>query len=377
VSRELSAETLKNLHAESGAKIPENAAFVSVQGSDEHTAVETASAVVQELIKKDAYRQLVGSMVAFRRAYAVCYRQMQDLLAAEPEGTIPTMVEDIFIGVSASESAKPFDENALMKGIVETVLPWLADTVNAHTDTDEAEEKIIKDAAEERRRLSPIPLGFTHHQHQDDKVLTRERGLVLVGYGPALNWLVDSLLKCLAENGTVEGDPIQVVHLRETAPKRGESHRYLASLPVNNWQGCCNTNKGVATVMGTFVADQLALQPDLLICSNMGLAFTRGFTGRPVAASAGDAYKQFSRWCERAGCAFIGLIPVPDKSAQDVTGLEYEQLRTFAHLRQVCVRIAPDDPDSYEIQIGTGSILKALVTDVEAHRKLNVIVTGR
>lgn len=319
--------------------------------SEDQRALIRAAKSAEPLMKNvPVLRQLMGGMAAFRQMYTVFYRKLHETLEAEPEGTVDVMVEDLLVQAAMYESSKPFDEHVLMQSIVDSVLPLLADIVDEHSDADRKEAIDEEAVANELRRNTPIPLGFKHAPQQEEPTLTRDRGLVLTGWEPAIMWLIDKIV----ERTLLAKQPaFSVVRFMKNPPK-GEPNANLIRLARNAWKGCGNDKrKSLPLVMGEFVMDQLTSPPDLLICDSMADAYTRGFTGRADGASAGDAYRAFSSWCKDACCAFVGGVPTMDKSVPDVRGNDFEQLRTFAHLRSVDVQEEADGlaEDHYRIVV--------------------------
>lgn len=317
--------------------------------SEDQKALIRAAQSAEPLMKRKEFKQVVGSLAAFRQCYAVAYRKLHEMLQAEPEGTVDPMVEDLLIQSAMYESSKAFNEHTLMDGVINSVLPWLAETIDQHVEDDKKQEQAERDEAEEARRATPIPLGFKHAPQQEDANLTRERGLVLVGWRPAVEWLLDKITEqvLLAKQPT-----FTVVRFMERPPK-GEPNPHLIRLARNAWKGCCNTKESLPLVMGEFVFDMLQAPPDLLMCDCLPDAYTRSFTGRADGATAGDAHRVFSKWCKEACCAFVGGVPTGDKLSPDLKGNEFEQLRTFAHLRSIEVLEEAEGlaPDHYRIVV--------------------------
>ena len=365
----LSVTLLKQITAEE-----KFAELLPPEATEEQRNLLAAAAAADPIMKKTEMRQLIGSMIAFRQAYATAYRELQEQLAAEGEGLHP-MVEDMIIQSSMYHSSKPFNEHELMQGIIETVLPWVADVIDKHSKIDMDEDKKAKIAEAEARAATPIPLGFKHSLPQEDTVLERHRPLVLVGWQPALLWLLDQITIHVM---LAKKPAFMLLRFMEFAPKAG-SGSHLIRLPISKWEGCCNTNKALARTMGEHVAQQLTYEPDLLICDNMVKAYTAGFFGRPDGAAAGDANKHFSAWCKLAGCGFVGGIPTQGMERPDTSGGEYEQLRTFAYLRSLAVVEEGEGlaPDHYRISLNDGiAVFDVEKSKLDHYGKPTIIVPG-
>jgi hypothetical protein len=315
--------------------------------TEEQRALVAAAESVAPLMQQPEIRRVLGAFIAFRQAYALAYRELQDRLAAYPD--LHPMAEDLLVQSSIAESNKPFDEHALMDGFINTVLPWAADVVDRHAAKEEVEVRTAKLEAQEAKRKTPIPIGFKHTPQQEDGILERDRPLVLVGYQPALLWLLDQITTHIL---LAKKPAFTVIRFVEFAPKeKMTGDLRLVRLPVSKWKGCANSVKGVPTVMGTHVADKLTDQPDVLICDNMLHAHTDSFTGRAEGAIAGDANKRLAAWCKEASAALIGCVPLQSREAPILTDQEYEQLKTFTHLRSVAVLETADDLAADHVRI--------------------------
>lgn len=300
---------------------------------------------------------VVGSMIGLRRAYAVAYREMQELIdkAREEYGAkgeeVPATLADFATQFAMYLASKPFSEHHMMQGMLETVLPWLTEAVDRHTVIDQKEELDAQLAENEARKTRPVPIGFKHSPAQEDLCLTRDRALVLVGWSSAVRWLLDQ-----ACDEVLKAKPGHtILRLMDRAPKQGEQSARLIRLGSSAWGGCTNTDHALDTMVAKFVAQTVNNPIDLVVCDSLGEANTTGFFGRSKAACAGDANKRFRKWCDKLGSAFLGVIPLETPELPDFSGPEWEQLKTFTHLRpvQVLDGAAFDKSDHWRLVVGT------------------------
>lgn len=323
-------------------------------------AIRDAGTLAEHLLKEPEWQQVFQTLVTLRQGYAIIYRKLQEMCSVlhekfEKRGEEMPLIEDFLIQYAAYQASIPFTEHQWMNYLINSMLPFLADVIDKHTEEDEKDAREEARQADEDRRNRPIPLGFKHTTGMDEPVLTRERSLVLVGYRPAVLWLIDQICThVLAQN---EGQLFTVVRFMNEAPKSKDQHRQLIRLGENAWTGCADSDKKLAICMGEYVADKLSAQPDMLIVDNLSPAYRLGFAGRPEAAVAGDAQRRFRKWCDQAGCAFIGGVCLPEKDAVDLTAPEFEQLRTFTHLRALRIIEEGDTiaPEKCRILLGTSA----------------------
>ena len=300
-----------------------------IPSDDETTALQAAQAQSTSFMGDEGFASVYLAMVAFRRAYAVAYRELQEHL--QKQSDLHPMTEDLLIQSAMHTAAQPFDEKELVQGFVETVLPWTLKVLERHSSAAAAEREAALMAAEKERRSLPIPLSFMIDGEDDAPGLSRDRSLTLLGEEPVLLWLVDQWLnELLAQR---KGDVLVVARLSVKAPRPGEQHAHYIKLAPNEWAECCNDKKRLAA-FGRHLLDQLPRNPDLLICDNLAAAYTAGYVGRPDPAKAGDANKLLFRLCKDLGAGMIGLVPARE-GEWECSHPSFEQLRTFSTLRPV------------------------------------------
>lgn len=362
---------LPNQAAKVQAKPVKPLADIDPDATPEQRAYLEAAECVDTLIKDvAAIRQVTGCMLATRRLYATFYRELQELLEAQ-ENVHPS-AEDFIVQAAMHKAAEPFSEHDLMKGFIETMMPYIAEIIDKHSDKDRADNAAQREANEAERRKRRIPIGFKYSATQEEDGLGRDRSLVLVGWEPALRWLADQMINnVLAARDT---DTYTVIRFMSQPPKKEEREQSaLVRVPPKNWAGCGNGQTDLARVMGEYVQDRLSAQPDLLLVDDLGAAYTKAYVGRPSPANAGDANKVFSRWCNLAGCGLVGLVPMPTMELPDIRSGEYEQLRTFTNLRPVNVERIEDN--QLRITIGDNAqSFKVSAPVVEAYAKSSIIL---
>lgn len=306
----------------------------------------------------------VASMMALRRAYAVAYRELQDGITDAQAGldlqdrgeVIPPEFADFAVQYAMYMASKPFNEHELMAGVVDTLLPWMADVVDRHTEADQAAavEDTVK--ANEERRATPLPLSFKHTPAQETNDLTRDRALVLVGWRNAVLWLLDKSLEVVLAQG------FQTVRMLTKAPKPEDQHARLIRLPPAAWAGCANTDRDTDMMVAKFVDSAVGAPVDLVVVDDLSRAYTKGFVGRDRFAQAGDAHRQLKKWACRMGAGLLAAVPLDGRELPDMSGSEFEQLKTFATLRPVFVTDGvdpdPSEPDEpaepyYVVTVGT------------------------
>lgn len=332
--------------------------------SGEQVAELKARRQVQALLQKDErIRQIVGSMMAFRRCYAVAYRELQESLEAHQD--LDPLVEDYVVLAAMHYAARPFSEHDLMQGFVSTVLPWVADVVDRHSQADADADQAGRDEGEMQRRAREVPLGFLPDADSESSTLPRGKSLVLVGWENAVLFVLDRIAEAALDSANQ--DSFQVVRLDDRRPPPGVDDPACVRLAPNLWAGCSDHPLGVSRLMSLHVAEKLTRPVDLVVCNDLSRAFTRGFVGRPAGANAGDGHKILRRWCDLVGSALVGGVLLPERDSPDLSGTEYEQLRQFSWLRGVCVKHVDREPGLLRVSL-LGGLFSWDVSEATLHQ---------
>jgi hypothetical protein len=317
---------------------------------EEAVAVEQCGVWLDTLVRgSPEVASVLSAMVALRRGYVVAYRELFDELARQSEIgkaehglELPPELADFAVQYAMYEAAKPFNEHAAMQGLMDA-LPRLGEAIDRHSAADAESRKADAKEAAEQRAETPIPVGVKFNPHQEEPPsLDRAKSLVLIGWAPAVNWVLDRV----CENVLLAR--LTVVRLMDKAPAARDQHRFLVRIGGNAWAGCANSERQLALTMGEHAADKLSAAPDLLVCDDLTKAYSLGFAGRAGAANAGDAHRKLRAWCDKGQCGLVGAVPLDSPEIPD-PGPEFEQLKTFTQLRPV--RVDPDGGD-YVITVG-------------------------
>lgn len=304
--------------------------------------------------------ETVASMVGLRRAYAVAYRELLEAvdvgqlkLDEQKQGEeIPKEFGDFCIQYAMWLASKPFNEHDMMEGITGTILPWIANVVDKHTEADQAEAVAHKAELNEKRRSTNLPVGLKHSPTQEDATLGRDRALVLVGWKNAVQWLLDEMLsKVLLD----KEHAFQVVRMLTKAPKAEDQSARLIRLAPSAWSGCANSDRDIDKMVAMFIDPTVGGPVDLMAFDDLSLAHTAGFVGRSRFAQAGDAHRRLKKWVEKMGAGLVAAVPLDTRELPDMSGSEFEQLKTFAYLRPVYVKDGADEDkgDHYVVTVGT------------------------
>ena len=344
--------------------------------SDEESVLKdrwkALSDLAQELVVSDqGLRQLVGSMVASRQLYAMAIHDLdlrfesdKDLYSKVAEEDRAPLKE-IFISSAATQASHPFEENDLLAGFHNTVIPWMKEVSSLHT---EEESRLLKEEYEESekvRRSENVSLGLGLIPEDEDE-LDRERSLVLVGWAPALAYLVGkvidhSLSKALDFN--------QVVHLAKTS-RKSPDHRLL-EIGGKAWENCAKSNSSWGKIFTEKYLDKVSGPVDLFIVSDLSATAT-GSTFQSVASICSSSQYRLRKWATSMGAAMIGCIPFPDQKLVDLNTPDWEKLRMFSRLRFVSAVTRPDG--NYDILVGrTANIENVPKADVEAYIQSDII----
>lgn len=352
---------------------PHNVVPVAVteDSSPERLALNAAQASAMAFMEaSENNATIVASMLAIRRLYVVAYRELMLAVENHPEPLDDMTAEYLALSV-VHKAAAPFDERELFVGVVESLVPWAAKTVEKHLEEDKAEQKAEKDARLEDYKTRKLNVGLLPHFESLDHWWDKNVSLVFVGWYKAVLYVLDLVTaSILKQNGKY--DPYCAIRMSDTRPSaRIKDLLNLHIVAGSDWLGCCKSTKGLSNAIASVIT-QLSRRPDVLICDDLARSLPKPGWPRPDAAQAGDAHKVMRKFCFNNFMGFIGGISTYEHAVPDVTGTEYNQIRTFAQLVPLDVK---EDGDHYKITVNRGGIvINAPKVEVDAYHR-SVIAT--
>jgi hypothetical protein len=328
--------------------------------------------------------EVLGAMITSRQLYAIAYREMERVLSRGEgmivEGGTPDPVTGTIVGgtrrpahpltaemvvqAASGQAAKPFEGQALFETLAERVMPWLGKLVKRDVTQEISDEREAALAAERARMTCPVPIGIAFDPTAD-AVLQKGQSLILVGYEPAVKYLLD-LATTAALAARVEAHPRKVLCVarlygidQALQDKAGvePDHESLRLLKVDgaNWCGVATSKKEMAGLVQNHVMGRGLGIPDLWVVDDLALAAMKGCRFGGVAPfPAGAAHKAFLPFCKHVGAALLCGMPTPGERPEDLSGPMWESLRAHGTLRPVTVvRSAPDlEPGKARIVVG-------------------------
>lgn len=332
------------------------------QKTDDQKRIELNGDELKKLVTENPrFATVLDAMAGVRRMYVVFFRELQEIVAearAEAKktgGDISDTLEDFALQYCMYEAAKPFNEHQLMQhDIMGRIVPAIAAVVDRHTQQDANDALAERAEAAMLRKDSPVQIGFSHSPHQEEPTIRRDRTLVLVGWRNAIMWIADQAIE-----HAVKADH-QVLRFASTAPKAKDQNHAVVRVGPSGWKGCANSDRTFDLCLGQCVVNKVNKPIDLLVVDDLGATFSSSFLGRPAEASAGDGQKRIRKWADAQGIGVIGLIPLENSVAPDISGPAWEQLRTFCDLRAVTV-VRDLDSEQYRLTVGKS----AAVFDVD------------
>lgn len=327
---------------------------------------ENCAAAYKRLFAGPDLPPVVAAMIGLRRGYAAAHRRLLEVVAAD--AAAPPGLADFVTQFTAFQASVPFDETALVRDFAEVVVPLLADAAGRHLEGEAADREAEAREAAAARAASPVPVGFKVSAAHDSTALTRGQAVVLVGWGPAVRWLLDRACE------TAHADPagLGVVRLATRSAGPGGQDARMVRVAPNLWAGCADSALALVKMTSAHVAPTLPTPPDLVVCDDLAAAVTPAFAGRDRAACAGDAQRRLRAYCEASQAAFLAGLPYPDyASPPDFGGPEFDKLRTFTHLCRVTVE---DRGDAARLTVGEGAAVVDVPKDqLEADRHALIV----
>ena len=303
--------------------------------------------LARNLIAKNVnVRKCVGTMIAARQLYGVCVEALTRTLAKLPTEEGHELLEECLIQAAGHQAAQEFNENDLFVGLQDTAMPWLMETVKAHNQEDERNRKLDLELWEEARRKQPVPVGVKF-DHELIDMLPRDRDLVLVGWSPAVAYILDKIVTAVLAARTRE-QLFCVIRLQTFNTQMGAHKRFLR-LGGKDWKDCCKTAKSWPRHFQRKLLDRLSDPLDLLVVVDYAHSSEALLWKQRSASRAANSKKKFAEWCRKMGSGLVGGVPLVTKEPPDLATAEWEMLRLFSILRPVWV----DEKDKhYVLRIG-------------------------
>jgi len=348
------------------------------QARELEVAAQAANHLAQENVD---YQLLLSGMLASRQLYAMCLYELERLcdrtdfkkvVRFENSQTVgltneqQVLFKEILINSAATQAQQPFDENQLLRGLVQTVIPWIQDTVTKHNEQQDKQNKQHARDEEERRVQRPINVQmaiFPEQQEEPQDQLQRQQSVLLIGWQPAVQWVLNRLAA-----GVVDAEysnVYQAVHLTRNKPaQRLERFEYV---PEKGWEKAATSFNEFQRLYISRIQPALQEPMDLLLIDDVAHAGNDA-SFMPLVSRVNEAQKKLKQWCKKAGCLLIGGVPLPRHlKDNELHQSEYTTLRTHNVLRGVTAqRVDRDDEQGayYQIHVGTAMVAEVPVDEV-------------
>jgi hypothetical protein len=289
--------------------------------------IKTEAELVQSAVEQ--LRQLQGRpdvaeafalLVAARQLYSVAYARWRELLEAQSEVANLALVEDLLIGAAAYTATKPFTIEQLRDSMQQVVLPALERLTSPDPQPDHL----------------PWPLHMRFHSQQVETFLRRDKLLVLVGYQPLLDYLRQEIVQRIR----VHAPQVCIWHLSTSADS--------SALSLDQWRQVAQSWSRLSEWYAQ--TERQHGLPDLIWIDDLAQTRPADFAEQPPAATAGHAQKYWHRLMQQQNVACVACLPLPTTEVPDLSGLEYEALRTFTELCPI--RVLEQQPDYWRIALG-------------------------
>lgn len=340
-----------------------------------------AAADATLLAKSNAdIRSAVSTMLAARQLYQIGSAELGNLLA---DVTIPVddakegeakerpphpLTIEVMTQAASDQGQKPFSQVDVFEGMTHSILPWLKKRIEFNTQQDIVDRQKQAIENEKARMATLVPVGINWAASVDNwehtGKLPREKALVLVGYAPAVQYLLDHATNaCLA--ATDEKNPNRVfcvVRFADDPEVKPSENERLALVGRRAWAGCTRTQLTMNRMVAEHVEKQLVIAPDLLVVDDLNVVDPSGIVtsgsarraGGPAPFKCAEAHKKLMAWGKLNHMSGLFGVPVHDERPINLNASEWERLRTHAIVRPVTVvKQAPDlQPGKLRIVVG-------------------------
>jgi hypothetical protein len=316
-----------------------------VPKEDQQKAASDAKELVEN--HKD-FSMAVQVMVGARQTYAAAVNELERLFANIPDDEKPhPETIEVLIQSAAYQGSQPFDERDLFVGLEKTIQPWLKRMAMEHEREDHSRKLKAEKEQDDRRRAVPVDIGFSVERN-GDKVITRDKPIVLIGYRPAIMYLLDKAVA--AALSSVNG-PKQFQVMRMTNAEivlASEAQPSLVKSARSKWEGVGKSNDRTK-LMFAGANKSLNRLVDLVVCDELP-AVCDPKHDRAHSVSCAEGCKRLMDSCKITGAALVAGICLPSMAIPDLSHPEWERLRTHSILRPV--QVSESDDGKRTITVG-------------------------
>ena len=314
----------------------------------------------------------VSTMIASRQLYALVVNELERHLNAikttNGENRPPHPVTiDALLQAAGHAAAQPFNELDLFQGLTDTVFPWLKEVTSEHATAEREAKEAARAAAEVKRQANPVSIGITVYDKQSPPSLVRDRPVVLVGYAPALQYVLDTAMT--AAIATVSEDQpthkFNVLRFSSQA-KPAVGNKQLLCVGSSAWKFDARSKQEFKQRLGILFSEQImpAMRAmdgdiDLLIIDDLMPMIAKIAPGIDTY-KAGTVLRWLTEWAKHVGMGLIAGLPHAGEKPMRVDGTEWEGVRTKGVLRPISV--GPVEQGQRKLTIG----LDAWSADVSA-----------
>lgn len=256
--------------------------------------------------------------------------------------------------IAASKSSEQFDVSHFAQGFRQTLSPWVTRTVKKLMRELEAQRKREHEAAKQKLKETPIPLGVVFHP-EHGSLLSRDRVLVLTGPRD----LVARVLDTIVENMTTDSENlITTVRFTDANGIWGDSPSNSRLVPVlkHQWSNCGKSTNSILRFFSTQVLPRLSDPMDVLVVDDMRDVVSIG--NRSLFYRLDTAHKRLRGFCRLFVSGLIIGFPWDDPREAELVSL-ISGIRAFSTIVPVSLKSANDD--FLEISLGDASTIQVPV----------------
>lgn len=305
-------------------------------------------------------RSILVALVAARQLYAMAVsattKLIEGITKIGNEKRPPTPgVAEFMVQSAAAHAAKPFEEVTLVEGLDQSVIPWMQATISSHVAADHADKQKKVQEIEEQRRNTLLPIGFKCDRERPVG-LDRKIPVILIGYGPAIRYLLQ-----LAKRTTLANPSFNVIEIGGTRVQKFDlkfvAEGRLNVVPKNNFRAAASSKKRLLRAVSNFIQPYWQnKRPDLLLIEDLAWAGIDPIvsieSGGIGPYNAADALKHLKPWCEHSGIGLLAGMSSPNMQPIDLHDAAWDRLKEHALL---CAVTITQDVSTVSIHIGTNS----------------------
>ncbi len=279
----------------------------------------------------------------------------------------------MLIQAATNKSAMGFEQIDMFEGMTHSVLPWVKKVVERNVKLDVKEREVEAVEREETRKKTQVPIGIPLDKSMPP-TMGRDKPLILVGYGKALQYVLDQIANTILATQVPEhpNRTMTVIRLCDAPQIKPSENDRLVVVGSQAWEGSATTEKRWIGLLANAVQPQIKYMPDVLMVDDIAASYGGGVVTANAAPTRGgfapfrvaEAMRKLNNWCKgKVTCLLIGGVPCDSEQVPALMPNEWDRVNTHGVVRVITVIRKAEDLEAGKVRIMVGNDLARFDVD--------------